>query len=76
MSGRLTKARFAEGVAVLCERGLKGGASNLRAHRLTRVASDLEIAAENEKTEEICKLIEVLAEEFQLLERYLRQKGL
>jgi two-component system sensor histidine kinase/response regulator len=55
---------------------LKGGAANLRARRLSRAASDLEKAAESKKEEEICELIEKLAEEFHHLERFLRQKGL
>jgi two-component system sensor histidine kinase/response regulator len=55
---------------------LKGGAANLRACRLSRVASDLEKAAEGKKTEEICELIEKLAEEFHHLEIFLHQKGL
>jgi CheY-like chemotaxis protein len=52
---------------------LKGAAANLRADRLARTASDLEKAAESEKKEEICKLIEELAEEFHDLENFLRQ---
>ncbi len=55
---------------------LKGGAANLRAGRLSRVASDLEKAAESKKTEEICELVEKLAEEFHQLEIFLHQKGL
>jgi two-component system, sensor histidine kinase and response regulator len=55
---------------------LKGGAANLRACRIARVASDLEKAAEGKKTEEICDLIEKLAEEFHHLEVFLHQKGL
>jgi CheY-like chemotaxis protein len=52
---------------------LKGAAANLRADRLSRAASHLEKAAENEKKEEICELIENLAEEFHHLENFLRQ---
>ena len=55
---------------------LKGGAANLRARRLSRAAADLEKAAESKKAEEICESIEKLAEEFNHLERFLRQKGL
>jgi CheY-like chemotaxis protein len=52
---------------------LKGGAANLRAGRLARVASDLEKAAEGKKTEEICGLIEKLAEEFLHLEKFIKK---
>ncbi|UCD80874.1 MAG: response regulator [Desulfobacterales bacterium] len=55
---------------------IKGGAANLAARGLSLAASDLEKAAESQKAEEICKLIERLEEEFSHLERFLRQKGL
>jgi len=55
---------------------IKGGAANLAAGRLTRTASDLEIAAEGKKADETCRLIEKLEEEFHHLEIFLRQKGL
>ena len=54
---------------------LKGAAANLRADGLARAASALETAAETEKNDEVCNLIEKLAEEFHRLERFLQQKG-
>ena len=55
---------------------IKGGAANLRAGRLSRVAADLEKAAQGKETEKISELIEKLAEEFHHLEIFRRQKGL
>jgi CheY-like chemotaxis protein len=55
---------------------IKGGAANLRAGRLSRVAADLQKAAEAKKTEDICELVEKLAEEFHHLAIFLKQKGL
>jgi CheY-like chemotaxis protein/HPt (histidine-containing phosphotransfer) domain-containing protein len=55
---------------------IKGGAANLTAGRLSRVAADLEKAAKGKKTEKICELIEKLAAEFHHLKIFLRQKGL
>ncbi|CAN2041612.1 two-component system, sensor histidine kinase and response regulator [Candidatus Magnetomoraceae bacterium gMMP-15] len=53
---------------------IKGIAANIEAHALKKAALNLEIAAKNDELKEICRLVEKLEREFQILTENINAK--